>query len=152
MSLVPCANSSTSRTGEVAGTERVRHQRPYDRGVTTTRDTMGDVTGEAIAVDVQLELRPETDARAPGGEVTRELCGAWDHEGPCRWPHFSEIDAETAPARLRTIVAVSADERDVVVRRIEKALRDDDRWHILQFDTRPVADDERSIAEHLSQT
>lgn len=27
------------------------------------------------------------DVKAIGGAVTTALCGHWDHEGPCRWPH-----------------------------------------------------------------
>src|SRR5689334_23128825 len=34
------------------------------------------------------------DPAALGGAVTTALCGHWEHEGPCRWEHFtsSEVD------------------------------------------------------------
>ena len=30
------------------------------------------------------------DPAALGGAVTVRLCGHWEHEGPCRWPHHSD--------------------------------------------------------------
>ena len=41
-----------------------------------------------------IRLEPGADKRAPGGAVTVALCGHWDHEGPCRWPHRSNIHPE----------------------------------------------------------
>jgi hypothetical protein len=29
------------------------------------------------------------DPRAIGGAVTTALCGHWEHDGPCRWPHHT---------------------------------------------------------------
>jgi hypothetical protein len=29
------------------------------------------------------------DPRAIGGAVTVALCGHWEHDGPCRWPHHT---------------------------------------------------------------
>ena len=42
-------------------------------------------------LNYRLRLSPTADERAPGGAVTVGLCGHWDHEGPCHWPHFSSI-------------------------------------------------------------
>ena len=86
--------------------------------------------GDAIAVDAALILAVDTDANAAGAAVTVELCGHWEHAGPCRWPHNSRIDTSAIPARLRTIVVVSDEDRDEVVRRIEGALRRDERWQV----------------------
>jgi hypothetical protein len=30
------------------------------------------------------------DLAAVGGAVTTALCGHWEHDGPCRWPHHTE--------------------------------------------------------------
>ena len=40
----------------------------------------------------KLSLFGARDSRAPGGAVTVALCGHWDHEGACRWPHLSTIE------------------------------------------------------------
>ena len=102
-------------------------------------------------MDVALQLNAGTDARAPGGEVTVALCGHWEHPGPCRWPHNSAIDSSTKPARLRTIVVTSDEDRDEVVHRIEAGLRGDDRWQVLNLKTRPIADNELALAERLAR-
>jgi hypothetical protein len=31
---------------------------------------------------------------ALGGAVTTALCGHWEHDGPCRWPHFTGPEVE----------------------------------------------------------
>jgi hypothetical protein len=107
------------------------------------------VATTAIGVDIELALQPGTDPRAPGGEVTRELCGHWEHEGPCRWPHNSSLASATMPARLRTVVVVPDAERDEIVGRIEAALRNDRRWTVVSFSTGPVRADEQALANRL---
>ena len=106
--------------------------------------------GDAMAVDAVLELNAGTDPRAPGGEVTVALCGHWEHDGACRWPHNSRIDTDARPAHLRTIVVVEAGERAEVVRRVEDALRSDERWSVVRFATEPIADDERDLVDRLA--
>jgi hypothetical protein len=37
------------------------------------------------------------DVAALGGAVTVALCGHWEHDGPCRWEHFTSsqlVEAE----------------------------------------------------------
>ena len=109
------------------------------------------MSDDAIAVDALLELKPGTDPRAPGGEVTVALCGHWEHAGPCHWPHNSRIDSDAAPARLRTVVVVPAADRAEVERRVEVALRGDDRWTVIGFAVETVTDDERGLAHRLAQ-
>jgi len=43
------------------------------------------------AHEAVLELETEADAAAPGAAVTVELCGHWQHEETCRWPHRTEV-------------------------------------------------------------
>jgi len=104
----------------------------------------------AVAVDVALALKAGTDRAAPGGEVTVALCGHWEHEGACRWPHNSAIDTSTKPARLRTIVVTAGEDRREVLDRIETGLRRDGRWRVLSLVVRPVAGDELVLAERLA--
>jgi len=51
-----------------------------------------------MGIDAVLELAAETDPRAPGGAVTVALCGSWEHDGACRWPHNSRLDTTATPA------------------------------------------------------
>ena len=97
----------------------------------------------------ELLLDEAADDRAPGGAVTVALCGHWDHEGPCRWPHNNAIDASTVPARFRTVfVAVDADVEEVR-HRIETGLRSDPSWTVVVSTTGTLDDDERALSDKL---
>jgi hypothetical protein len=106
--------------------------------------------GTVVAVDAELELGSGVDSRAPGGAVTVALCGAWDHDGPCRWPHHSRIEPDDDPARLRTVVVVPPDEATEVVARIEQALRDDASWSVVRFATGEIDAAEQALADRLA--
>ena len=45
------------------------------------------------------------DVRAIGAAVTVALCGHWEHDGPCRWPHLTTTES----AQNRIAVHVSYD-------------------------------------------
>jgi hypothetical protein len=107
---------------------------------------------EVIALDAELVLLPDVDPRAAGGEVTVALCGHWDHDGPCRWPHNSRIDTDTSPARLRSVIVVPGEDREEVVRRVEVALRGDERWAVERIATGAINDDEQDLAARLAQS
>jgi hypothetical protein len=106
----------------------------------------------AVGVDVALVLQTGVDPRAPGGEVTVGLCGHWEHEGACRWPHNSSIADGGPPAWLRTVVVMPDDERDAVVGRIEAALRADTRWTVVSFAAGPIRPDEEALAARLASS
>ena len=76
-------------------------------------------------LEFRIRLEPGSDERAPGGAVTVALCGHWDHAGPCRWPHRSNIHLEKDGFH-RIIVDFQAtdDELGMVNTKIEKALYD----------------------------
>lgn len=59
---------------------------------------------------------------ALGGAVTVALCGHWEHDGDCRWPHHTSVQGHGA-GHLVT-VAFDADQRDVeqVRERVRKVL------------------------------
>jgi hypothetical protein len=70
-----------------------------------------------------IELVPDADERAPGAAVTVALCGHWEHEGTCRWPHHSSVDArEGQSVRLRVVFACAADDEPAVRQLIGTAL------------------------------
>jgi hypothetical protein len=103
----------------------------------------------AFVVEAELALREGFDPAAVGAAVTVELCGHWEHDGPCRWPHNSAIETERDPALFRTLFV--ADERDaeLVRDRIETALRGGLGWRLVSVRSRPVAETERPMAEQL---
>ena len=107
-------------------------------------------TRRAYVYEAELELAPGADSRAPGGAVTVALCGHWKHEGPCRWPHYSEIDTEVAPARFRTVFACAADEVDDVHHAIDDAVRSADEWDVTVSERREPRGDEVDLGNRLA--
>jgi hypothetical protein len=69
----------------------------------------------------RVRLDAAGDTAAPGGAVTAALCGHWEHDGPCRWPHSTraierggalvlDINVECSPADdddVRRLVAAA---------------------------------------------
>ena len=54
----------------------------------------------------QVRLEPGGDAGAPGAAVTVALCGHWEHDGPCRWPHHTAVRDPAGPELdLRVVFA-----------------------------------------------
>ena len=76
-------------------------------------------------LEFRIRLETGADERAPGGAVTVSLCGHWDHHGPCRWPHYSNIYSEVDGSH-RLIVEFQAAESEVgiVSAKITSALHD----------------------------
>jgi hypothetical protein len=111
------------------------------------------VSLDPFAIDAVLAMHADADPRAPGGEVTVALCGHWEHDGPCRWPHNSRLDTDTGAeaAHLRAVVVAADDEHEEIGRKVEAALRADSRWIVLQFATGAIADGERDLAARLAQ-
>ena len=97
-----------------------------------------------------LVLEAGTDPRAPGGEVTRALCGHWEHEPPCRWPHYSAIEVDGGVARLRTVFVAPQTEVEEVRARIEAALRSDLRWRTIEVAPGDLDDTERTLGQRLA--
>ena len=104
----------------------------------------------AYVVEADVKLKEDCDPRAVGAAVTVELCGHWEHEGPCTWPHNSDIDAERDPALFRTIYVADADEEPEIRARIERSLNAGAGWTITRVANRPIADDERELADRLA--
>ena len=62
------------------------------------------------------------DVGALGGAVTVALCGHWEHDGPCRWPHHtgSAVAGDEVVATIR--FDASPDEEEHVRQLIRDAL------------------------------
>jgi len=72
--------------------------------------------------EAAIDLADGADPRAPGGAITVALCGHWDHEPPCRWPHHTDITPDGGGHVVRTVFTVSPDEEPAVRQRIVDAL------------------------------
>jgi hypothetical protein len=107
------------------------------------------VTSSAHVLEAQLTLAGGVDPAAVGAAVTVELCGRWEHEGPCRWPHNSAIDASREPALFRTLFVCDEADAARVGQRIERALRGGAGWRVLSLGERAVEASERALAERL---
>ena len=62
-------------------------------------------------VHVAHVVELDGDPAALGGAVTAELCGHWEHEGDCRWPHRTD----SAPDGDQWVVTVRFDASDTEV-------------------------------------
>ena len=72
--------------------------------------------------EAAIDLADGADPRALGGAITVALCGHWDHEPPCRWPHHTDITAEGDRHVVRTVFTASAEEESAVRKKIVEAL------------------------------
>jgi hypothetical protein len=99
-----------------------------------------------------LRLDEGADPRAPGGAVTVALCGHWEHDGPCRWPHHTGIDAEGDTHLVRTVAAAPPQEEGDVRRRIHDALAGDGRWTVLSDGPGRLTEDEVALTAGWAAT
>lgn len=100
---------------------------------------------QAYVHRAEIVLAEGVDPAAVGAMVTVALCGHWDHEGPCRWPHHNRIhDAE-----FRTIFIATAEDEPEVRRRIRAALGNQPEWRVGSESARTVAPDEQELAAQL---
>jgi hypothetical protein len=72
--------------------------------------------------EATIDLAVGADPRAPGGGITVALCGHWEHEPPCRWPHHTDITPDGERHLVRTVFTVTPEEEPAVRQRIVEAL------------------------------
>jgi hypothetical protein len=107
------------------------------------------VTAAAYVVEAALVLGERCEAAAVGAAVTVELCGHWEHDGACRWPHNNALDTGREPPVFRTVFVADEAEEPVVRERIEASLRRADAWSVISVRARPPAASERGLAARL---
>jgi hypothetical protein len=105
-------------------------------------------------------MAPDADVRAPGGAITVELCGSWEHEPPCRLaPHHSSARRIGEEVRVRTLFAAEPGTEEAIRRRIETALRRGvvtgpdgvtTRWDLIGSGATAVLSEESVQAERLA--
>jgi hypothetical protein len=83
--------------------------------------------------------------------VTSELCGHWEHDGACRWPHNNAVDTRRRPARFRTIFVASDAEAAEVFARIDSALRASGAWRTSGVRPGRVGPLDRALAHRLTR-
>jgi hypothetical protein len=72
--------------------------------------------------EAAISLPSGGDERALGAAVTVALCGHWEHEGPCRWPHHTAASRAGGELVVRTLFASEPGEEALVRSRIGEAL------------------------------
>ena len=105
------------------------------------------MNAQAYVHQAELMLAEGTDPAAVGAMVTVALCGHWEHDGPCRWPHHNQIDG----AQFRTVFIATPEDEPEVRRRIRTALHGQPSWLVLSDDARTLATDEQEVAARLAQ-
>ena len=108
--------------------------------------------GTPYVHEAVISLPDDTDPHAVGAAVTAELCGAVEHNGPCRWPHNNAIVPRDEVTMFRTVFIASQSEEREVRRRIRSALRSSDEWDVRSDRTRSLSPDERALAARLART
>lgn len=102
--------------------------------------------------EAELRLDDGTDPAVPGAAVTTGLCGHWEHDGPCRWPHNNDIRVEQGSATFRTLFVASPAEEPEVRERIDRILRTAPGWSVLRIGPRSVVAEEEPLARSLAGT
>jgi hypothetical protein len=105
------------------------------------------MTVQAYVHQAEVTLAEGTDPAAVGAMVTVALCGHWEHEGPCRWPHHNQIDG----AQFRTVFIATAEDEPEVRRLIRTALHDQPGWRVHSDNAGTLAADEQGLATRLAQ-
>jgi hypothetical protein len=122
--------------------------------IVVERDTLRRMSAERApyVFESTLRLLPGADPAAVGAAVTIELCGHWEHEGECRWPHNNELRQEGETAAFRTLCIAPGSEADEVRQRIAKALATNGAWKLQSQRSRPLRADEEALAARLACT
>ena len=68
------------------------------------------MNGQGYVHQADVMLAAGTDPATVGAMVTVALCGHWEHDGPCRWPHHNQIEGH----QFKTVfIATPEDEPEV---------------------------------------
>jgi hypothetical protein len=104
----------------------------------------------AYVHEAQLQMRAGVDPAAVGAAVTTALCGHWDHEGACRWPHNNAIAGEGGRMTFRTLFVAPEADADTIRALIDAALVADDGWSVTHSGPREVHPSEDALADRLT--
>lgn len=112
--------------------------------------------------EARLALDEGGDDRAPGGAVTLELCGSWDHPGPCPVaPHHTSTRGEGDHVVVRVLFACLRDDEAAVRARVVEGLHSGElvgpdgvrsRWTVVEDHADTVRPVEEVQAASLAMT
>jgi len=91
------------------------------RAVEAWRDTLSTMAFQHV-VSVDVRLHAGGDERAPEGAIISALCGHWEHEGACRWPHSTTTEFGDETLVVRTYFDAPSSDVGEVESRISSAL------------------------------
>ena len=102
---------------------------------------------QPFAHDAVITLAPDADIAAPGGAVTAELCGHWEHPPPCPLaPHHTAAQRRGAQVHLRILFATEPEREAEVRTRIGRALA---AWEVRTSAVGAVRQEEQAHAGRL---
>ncbi|HEY5769890.1 MAG TPA: hypothetical protein VIS71_08595 [Terrimicrobium sp.] len=91
--------------------------------------------------------------------MTIALCGSWDHEGACRWPHHSQAERNEGRTNLRVVFVADPVEEESVRRMIGDALLGGhctgpdgtiSQWTLETSGASVLTEDERELARRIA--
>ena len=142
--------------------ETTRYSNPYSASIMRLRRKdarpprryVSRVERRAQVLEANLRLAAGVDPAAVGAAVTTELCGRWNHDGGCRWPHNNEIglQGENRLTTFRTLWLASGTDDAEVRMRIKKALNESAGWTVEATRSRELRPDETALAARLART
>lgn len=113
----------------------------------------------AFAHDAVVAMRSGASPNAPGGAITAELCGSWDHSPPCPLaPHNVSNAADGETVALRVVFATEPSNEQRVRDLIGTALARGQLtvpdggtayWELRSASPGSLREDERDLAEAL---
>ena len=77
----------------------------------------------AYAHQATLEMSPDADVDALSVAVALELCGSWQHNPPCPFPHTTHAKKAGNTVTVRVVFAAESEHVEDLRRRIDGALR-----------------------------
>ena len=106
----------------------------------------------------RARLEPRGDPAALGAAVTVGLCGSWEHDGPCLWPHHSGTGSDGDVTTVRTVFCARP-EHETEVRRLADAALGSGRqegpdghatvWELLDSGPAEPTAEEKSLGDRL---